>query len=246
MSLGHGASIVRDGLVLHLDAANPKSYPGTGTVWKDLSGNGNNGTLVNGVGYNSANNGSMVFDGIDDNVNCGSIIGNFNASNFSISFWFKTSTTGSNCAFIAKSIGNVPTSDYGWLFNNPGSTNELGFACASITGAWGISGAYSIKTIGANVNSNTWKMATLTAQRSDADVKIYINDILMPLTDYVGGSGKFNMVSNLSNNYPLRIGAESDNLYINSSISGVQIYNRALSAAEIQQNFNATRGRYGI
>jgi hypothetical protein len=63
MSLGHGASIVRDGLVLYLDATNPKSYPGSGTTWKDLSGNGNNGTLVNGVGYTDANKGSLVFDG---------------------------------------------------------------------------------------------------------------------------------------------------------------------------------------
>lgn len=50
--------IVRSGLVLNLDAAEPASYPGTGTTWYDLSGNGNNGTLVNGPTYNSANGGS--------------------------------------------------------------------------------------------------------------------------------------------------------------------------------------------
>ena len=65
MSLGHGASIVRDGLVLHLDAANTKSYPGSGTTWKDLSGNGNHGTLINGASFS---NNSFVFDGVDDYV----------------------------------------------------------------------------------------------------------------------------------------------------------------------------------
>ena len=59
-------SIIDDGLVLYLDAANTKSYPGSGTTWTDLSGNGNNGTLENGVGYNSGNGGSLVFDGVDD------------------------------------------------------------------------------------------------------------------------------------------------------------------------------------
>ena len=61
-----GPTIVTNGLVLHLDAGNPASYPGSGTTWTDLSGNGNDGTLVNGVGYDSANGGSLVFDGVND------------------------------------------------------------------------------------------------------------------------------------------------------------------------------------
>lgn len=68
MATNYSPKIVTDGLVLCLDAANPKSYPGTGTVWKDLSKNENNGTLVNGVGYNSGNLGSLVFDGVNDFV----------------------------------------------------------------------------------------------------------------------------------------------------------------------------------
>ena len=60
--------IVTDGLVLNLDAGNPQSYPGSGTTWTDLSGNGNNGTLLNGVGYDSDNGGSLVFDGSNDYV----------------------------------------------------------------------------------------------------------------------------------------------------------------------------------
>lgn len=61
-----GPNITTEGLVLHLDAANLNSYTGTGTTWFDLSGNGNDGTLVNGVGYFEDNQGSMVFDGVDD------------------------------------------------------------------------------------------------------------------------------------------------------------------------------------
>ena len=64
----HSPRIITNGLVLALDAANVKSYPGSGTVWKDLSGNNNNGTLVNGVGYNSGNLGYLAFDGTYDYV----------------------------------------------------------------------------------------------------------------------------------------------------------------------------------
>ena len=64
----YNTSVVRDGLIMHLDAANKKSYPGSGTIWKDLSGQGNNGTLINGVGYSTDNKGAMVFDGTDDYV----------------------------------------------------------------------------------------------------------------------------------------------------------------------------------
>ena len=71
MALSHSPSIVTDGLVLCLDAGNPKSYPGSGTTWTDLSGNGNNGTLVNGVGYDSDNGGSLSFDGVNDYVTLG-------------------------------------------------------------------------------------------------------------------------------------------------------------------------------
>ena len=70
--------IVTDGLKLWLDASNPASYPGGGTTWYDLSGNGNNGTMVNGVAYNSANGGVMILDGIDDKINCGT---NFTITN---------------------------------------------------------------------------------------------------------------------------------------------------------------------
>ena len=73
MAYSYGPSIVKSGLVLALDAANRKSYPGSGTVWSDLSGNNITGSLVNGPTYSSANGGSIVFDGTNDYVNCGDL-----------------------------------------------------------------------------------------------------------------------------------------------------------------------------
>lgn len=69
MSVYSGPNIVDAGLVVYLDATNPKSYPGSGTTWTDLSGNGNDGTLVNGPTYSSANGGVIVLDGVNDYIN---------------------------------------------------------------------------------------------------------------------------------------------------------------------------------
>ena len=88
MGFYRGPNIVKDGLVLHLDAANYKSYPGSGTTWSDLSGNGNNGTLTNGPTFDSGNRGSIVFDGSNDFVylsNPSSLA--FGTGDFSIEIW---------------------------------------------------------------------------------------------------------------------------------------------------------------
>jgi hypothetical protein len=71
MGIGYNTSIVRDGLVSYLDAANSKSYSGTGTNANNLAGSGNNGILQNGVGFNSQNKGSFVFDGVNDLITSG-------------------------------------------------------------------------------------------------------------------------------------------------------------------------------
>ena len=88
MSLSHGSDVVRDGLVLYLDAANEKSYPGTGNQCYDLSGQGNNGVLQNG---STVSNGEFVFDGVDDNINMGDVISI--SSGFSLNIWFKGNPT---------------------------------------------------------------------------------------------------------------------------------------------------------
>ena len=68
MAFSFSPRIVTDGLVLYLDAANQRSYPGSGTTWSDISRGGNNGTLVNGPTFDPGNGGSIVFDGVDDYV----------------------------------------------------------------------------------------------------------------------------------------------------------------------------------
>lgn len=90
MAINVRPNIVTNGLVLNLDAANTKSYPRSGTSWRDLSGFNNNGTLTNGPTFNSGNGGSIVFDGVDDYVNCGTP--SIAIGKITVSAWVKITT----------------------------------------------------------------------------------------------------------------------------------------------------------
>ena len=88
MAFSFSSKVVTDGLVLYLDAANTKSYPGSGTAWSDLSRSGNNGTLTNGPTFNSARGGAIVLDGADDYIAINNIQ---TTSNFTYDFIFDIS-----------------------------------------------------------------------------------------------------------------------------------------------------------
>ena len=102
MAISYNPSSVTSGLVLCLDAGNTKSYPGSGTTWTDLSGNGNTGTLTNGPTYSSANGGSFVFDGTDDYA---SISGSITVSEVTFSVWLKRNGTQVDFTGILNSRG---------------------------------------------------------------------------------------------------------------------------------------------
>ena len=247
MAFNYSPKIVTDGLVLYLDAANRYSYPGSGTTWSDISRGGNNGTLVNGPTFDPANGGSIVFDGSNDYVGINNTVGNLGTENFTISIVFKTTTVASPATFFAKSIGSTPTVNYGWLINQA-SSGELGFAVASALGSWGTTGSYSIKTVSGQINNGEWKIVNIVGDRTQSDVSIYINGVQKSLQAYVGKAA-FSTVGNITNTYTLRVGSESDDASpypIDGSIAVVHIYNKALTDAEVLQNYNATKTRFGL
>ena len=225
MSLGYGPNIVRDGLVLYLDAANPKSYPGTGTTWYDLSGNGHNGTLTNGSTYNSDNKGSIVFDGINDRIEIPSSTYTFNSA-CTFEMWFNLTAINRNQGFMS-----VNTGGYYINFWMPSDTNKL---------RWEVyqpapNGTAFFSTV--SFVTNKWYHVVGTI--SSGTMTLYINGLYDNST---------------TNNYPLRVVTAiayvgdygAGNYPSASKIAQVKIYNRALSAAEIAQNFAATRGRFGL
>lgn len=234
--------IVQNGLVLNLDAGVSESYPGTGTTWTDLSGNGNNGTLTNGPTYSSANGGSLVFDGSNDYVEItnNSTYQFTNTQPFTINSWVKwNNTTGGHIIFAyALTVGR------GYYFSLFNGVNISGVTTNSFNfDYWDGSAFRGILGVNNSIMPNVWIMLTATsATNSVNDMKVYLNGVLVSYSNRGTGSPTSINYSTL----PLRIGARGDGSYFNGDIPQVSIYNRALTAQEIQQNFNATRGRYGI
>jgi hypothetical protein len=233
MSFVHSPKIVTDGLVLALDAGNTKSYPGSGTTWFDKSGNANNGTLTNGPTFNSANGGSIVFDGVDDFVDCGnaSII-NSAVNTCTINIWFKQSTTAAYRSLTSKGPSDA---DENFQLAVAHSINKLYFDVGNTAGPY-IDTTYSYSL-------NTWYNICVTHNRvaGTSTLLLYINGTNIPSTTF---NPTLTPVTNSSN---FIVGSSRNNtLPFPGNIADVNLYNRALSAAEVQQNFNALRGRFGI
>jgi hypothetical protein len=225
MGIDYNNIIVSDGLVFYIDAANPRSYSGTGLTANGLVG-GIGATLINGVGFTSSNNGSFIFDGSDDGMYFSTY--NFSTGDFTMEVWLKLNAypPSANSAIIA----NRNLSDDGWLFDiNSNQKARLYFQNNNGT-------AYTIETLDV-INLNQW--INLTAIRSNTSLSFYRNSIFQSSTSF---PSNYNINSPISNDYIGRY--QSSNGFLSANISKIQYYNRALSAQEIQQNYNATKGRY--
>ena len=220
MSTNYNPRIVTDGLVLALDAANSRSYSGTGTTWSDLSGNGNTGTLTNGPTYNSANAGSIVFDGVNDRIDLAQID---NTTELSLEGWhkFTASSFPSFSGIVSKDVSG----------NRIFQLNLMTGKLQSHLGAG--------MTASTAVPLNTWYHFGFTSSSVGNSI-LYVNAVSVAVS---GGQIAAN-----SANIPIHIGGYNNGIASGGSkeISRVNMYNRALTAAEVAQNFNATRGRYGI
>ena len=226
MALGHGPTVVTNGLVLALDAADRNSYPGSGTAWTDISGRGNTGTLTNGPTYSSANGGSIVFDGTNDYVDCGSI--NFtNGTSITIEVWVNPNSSQNTYADI---LDYNHVSGGFVIQQNGNALNQYYLAYSN--------GSYFDVTSTIGLNSNSFNH--LVFVKSGTSTIGYLNSV--NTIQYTGSS-----IINCSS-YSLHLGrlVAGTGREFNGSISNVKIYSRALTASEIQQNFNALRGRFGI
>ncbi len=223
---GGASPIVTTGLVLNFDASNPASYPGSGTAITDLSGNGNNGTLINGVGYSATNGGILTFDGVNDYVNT-SLITPLTA--FSYGVWAKTSVSGN---FANRVMGNA-NSDSG----NSGSCIILGAQPNKfyvIRRASGASYDFYSSTI-TNFSGN-WHYIVHTYDSINGS-KAFCDNV------QVGSNASIGFTSLL----PFRVGRDGNGAdAFNGSVGAVQVYNKALTVGEIDQNFNADKTRFGL
>jgi hypothetical protein len=216
-----GANIIREGLVLYFDAASLNSYPGTGTVWTDLSGNNNTGSLENGPTFSSANGGSIVFDGTNDYVNTGKTatqLGVYDA-NYTFDAWV-----------YPTSFGGDKT-----MFGTDTSAARQGLHLV-FRGATIYQGHYAADFSAGTGTLNAWNNICYTYRQSSGAASIYKNGVLQ-------GSGTISSFIGTTN---ILIGRSLGGGYFIGNGSNYKIYNRVLSATEIQQNYNALKSRFNL
>jgi len=227
MGVAYNSSIVISGLVLCLDAANTKSYPGSGTTWTDLSGRGNNGTLTGGPTYSSANVGSIVFDGVDDYV---ALTGSTTVSQATFSVWLRRNGSQNAYAGILFTRGGSSANVSGLDFNS--TNNTLGYHWNDIAGSYQFNsglippdGAWSMCVVVVTSTAATFYLCQSSGITTATNTLAHASTTLDGLK--LGWDGA-----------PFR--------YMNGNISQASIYNRALTAAEVSQNYNALKSRYGL
>jgi hypothetical protein len=233
--LAHSPSIITQNLVLCLDAANSKSYPGSGTTWTDLSGRGNNGTLTNGPTYSSSNGGVLDFDGTNDYIDFGSDLVFKSSGGWTVESWAKFDvipTTYNNTTSPSNFIGSETITHNSWYW----SVLESKLALWNRSpGVW----KYGSTTL----QANTWYNTVLVCANSGTAYQMYLNGIAE------GGDHAtytWNATySGLNIRYIAR-GNSTNIRQLNGKIPITKVYNRALTAAEIQQNFNALRSRFSV
>jgi hypothetical protein len=239
-------SIVTDGMVLNLDAGNTASYPGTGTTWTDISLRknnwtpnnlsvansflgGNNGTLVNGPTYSSTNGGSIVFDGSNDYARTTSLPLTGNETNLTLSCWYKPANTNTTRSILA--IGDETAGRRRLLLQRNGQIEANGSFADFISSS-------------SVLSANSWCNIVIvyTSLTVSSGIKLYFNGT------EISGSGSFGATLNAFTNTACTVCGNNATVPTENAagnIAQASIYNRALSASEVSQNYNALVGRFG-
>jgi hypothetical protein len=219
MSNKYGPKIVTDGLVLCLDAAYKKSYPGSGTTWYDSSGYDNHVSLVNGPTFDSGNGGSIVFDGSND-------------------YGKSTSTTilnpSSYTKIVAFKVNGSATNNL--ISGGSDSLHALYLAGGVTTFNAGHNGSWATLAYNAGNMTGKWKICAVTFNTVTGWI-LYLDGIQVATNS---------STSTFSGNGKLRIASYNDAYVFNGNIAVASIYNRVLSASEIQQNYIVIKERFGI
>ena len=241
MGLSHSPSIVTSNLILCLDAANPKSYSGSGNTWFDITGRANHGTLVNGPSYSSNSGGFISCDGTNDYIEIlDNSIFDFGTNNFTVEHWFRKNATSSNSNYWGVNKWNTGAS---------AGTNEWFFSLGNSSSGTGESIQFGIESGSTSYEMMIPNTPTLylwnqvVGIRAGAGLSVYMNGALIGTSSPVGITTTTS-VNNISGRN-IRIANSALNNYYNKADSSiVRIYNKALTPDEVKQNYDANKTRY--
>ena len=225
MATNYSPRIVTDGLILCLDAADRKSYPGTGTTWTDRSGRGNNGTLGADIGFSSSNGGYFTFDGASDTDSGIRVaVTDFDTTEMTgitMSAWVKSNSISTSQNIISR---NGP-----YFMRIVGSKLRMGI----YTGSWLFADGPT------TLSSDTWYNFAITWDETTA--KSYINGVLEDTESKTGSLAAG--TTNQWLGYTSSVGEQGP---FDGQMAKIDIYDGALTASEVLQNFNAIKGRFGL
>jgi hypothetical protein len=212
-----GPEIVTTGLIFSVDAGDKNSYPGSGTSWYDLSGQGNTGALVNGPTFNSSNGGAIVFDGTDDVVNVTSNFGTY--SSYTICYWALRDAENRMPIAGRTSTAYYWYGDNSWYYTHGGVSGEY----------------YYAKNV--SIPLGTW--GHLCVVYNGANVSIYRQGIYQ-------GQQATSGTADWSQGLKIGYWSAGGGYAWQGKIASVQFYNRALTGGEISQNYIAQKSRFGL
>ena len=244
MALHRGPKIIKDGLILCLDAADPKSYTSGSSSWKDRSGSLANGSLSGSPAFNSSNGGSIVFDKLNDyaEITNNTRFRFANTDPFSISFWTYWTGAGGTAVDYLLNFGanNYGTGYYIGLDNGASRTNAFFFDYYNVQDTNKFKGIQGLTNA---VPKNEWINVVFTnLNNSGYNMKYYLNGSLGSYD--VRGDVNPGSINYASLNF--RIGVRSNVDYYNGRIANVLIYNRQLSDSEVAFNFQSQTNRFGV
>lgn len=242
MSYNNGPRIVTDGLVLHLDAANNRSYISGSTAWFDLSRNNNTASLINGPSFSSANNGVISFDGTNDHA-----IRSIDLSPYdqiTVEMWLRPNTTTNSIVFEHSTNWNSNTGGFGLSINDDGSSNVTTICHTNHqSGAGGRNYAFTCGTTNYSCHVNIFSKITDSTGRLT-----YVNGNLLNFASGVYSTSTattFN--ANAFQNHVMYLASRGGSaFFLNGNIPIFRIYSRKLSAVEVRQNYHANKGRFGL
>ena len=234
MSFNYSPKIVNDSsLLFYLDAVNTKSYVSGSTTWTDISKGGNTGTLVNGPSFSSANGGSIVFDGTDDYCNV-PISAVPTGNQITVSFWTKFNVTQVSSIFSAYNSAGQRQINIHLTW----SDSIAYWDCGATGGTYDRINSSTLTT----AQKTGWHNWVFTKDATAGTMVIYLDGISL-----ASGTGKTNTIGTISTaSKRCAIASFDDTMYYSGNISSMLLYNRALSATEITQNFNTHKSRFGL
>lgn len=237
MGLNYGPSVIKSGLILALDAADINSYPGTGTTWYDLTSGKHHGTLYGGVSYTTINGvKALTLDGTNDWIGNTTLPGSH--SSFTLELMFFHNGLDQGASYGVLSMG--ANGNYGPMFYCHTSCLGSHYFPGSPSGDYPGGMGYWVNN---TWNIFTWVYTNTVPNDTTGDFKTYINGV------YADGTANYNFhnsgMGRGSDGFGLGTYSGGGAVY-KGSFSQFKVYDRALSATEVLQNYKANKTRYKL